>query len=295
MNEPGRTALLVVNAHSRGGREPEAYIRALEAGGMTLIRRECLKRDKLAELIRSVKHDVDCVVLGGGDGTISGAAVALRDTGLPLGILPMGTANDLARTLNIPTEPEAAAAVILDGATRKIDVGSVNGQLFFNVASVGLTVEITRRLTRATKRRFGRLAYPLAALKVLMGHKRFSAIIRCGATIHRVRTMQITVGNGRFYGGGMVVAEAAAIDDRLLDVYSLEPSSRWRLLMMARAFRDGRHDELAEVRTARSPVVEVVTRLPQSISADGEIVTVTPARFSVLPEAVTVYAPPPPG
>ena len=291
MSDAGRKALLVVNANSRGGRDPDAYVNALEAGGMTLIRRECLKRSRLADLIHSMRNEVDCVVLGGGDGTMSGAAIALRDTGLPLGILPLGTANDLARTLGLPTDPAGVAAVILAGNARTIDVGSVNGQPFFNVASIGLTVEITRRLTHATKKRFGRLAYPLAALKVTLGHKRFSAIIRCGATIHRVRTMQITVGNGRFYGGGMVVHEAAAIDDHLLDVYSLEPESRWRLLLMARAFSAGEHDSLPEVRTARSPVVEVVTRLPQSISADGEIVTVTPARFSVLPDAVTVYAP----
>lgn len=287
----GRRALVVVNAHSRGGRTPEPHLEALEAGGLTLIRKECQRRDRLGALIQEMRHEVDCVVLAGGDGTMSAAAIALRDTGLPLGILPMGTGNDLARTLGVPLDPAGAAAVILAGKTRKIDLGSVNGQPFFNVASVGLTVEITKRLTKASKRRLGRLAYPWTAFKVAMGHKRFSAIIRCGAVIHRVRTMQVTVGNGRFYGAGMVVHETAAIDDHLLDVYSLEPASRWRLLLMGRAFAAGEHGRLEDVRTARSPVVELVTRLPQSISADGEIVTVTPARFSVLPDAVTVYAP----
>ena len=291
MSGTGRTALLVVNAQSRGGKEAEAHIAALQAGGMTLIRRECTKREKLPEVITAMRHDVDCVILGGGDGTMSAAAIALRDTGLPLGILPLGTANDLARTLGVPTDPEGAAAIILGARTRTIDVGSVNGRPFFNVASVGLTVEITQRLTHATKKRFGRLAYPLAALRVLLSHKRFSAIIRCGATIHRVRTMQITVGNGRFYGGGLVVAEDAAIDDHMLDVYSLEPASRWQFLLMARAFSAGEHNSIRDIRTERSAVVEVVTRLPQPISADGEIVTLTPARFGVLPDAVTVYVP----
>ena len=291
MSELGRKALLVVNAQSRRAREAETYIEALADGGMTLVRRECYRRDKLAELITSMRNDVDCVVLAGGDGTMSGAAIALRDTGLPLGILPLGTGNDLARTLGLPMDAEGAAKTILAGNTRRIDVGSVNGQPFFNVASVGLTVDITERLNHATKQRLGRLAYPWAALKVALGSKRFSAIIRCGATIHRVRTMQITIGNGKFYGGGMVVAKDATIDDHMLDVYSLEPSSRWGLLFMARAFTTGEHGELADVRTARSPVVEVVTRIPRSISADGEIVTVTPARFSILPDAVTVYTP----
>lgn len=289
---PNRRALLIVNAHSRGGRKPEAYVEALAGNGLELLQKECSKREHLSALIREHRKDVDCVVLGGGDGTVTAAAVALQQTGLPLGILPLGTGNDLARTLGIPTNPAGAAAVILAGESRRIDLGSVNGQPFFNVASVGLTVEITERLTKASKRRFGRLAYAWTAFRVAMGHRRFSAIIRCNGTIHRVRTMQVTVGNGRHYGAGLVVHSTARIDDHLLDIYSLEPTSRWRLLVMGRAFAAGEHGQFPDVRTERSAEVELLTRTPHSISADGEIVAVTPARFSVLPDAVTVYAPP---
>ena len=291
MTESGRTALLVVNSQSRRGKDADSYAEALEAGGMSLIRKDCPSRDRLDDLIMSMRNEVDCVVLAGGDGTMSGAAISLRDSRLPLGIIPLGTGNDLCRTLGLPLDPEGVAAVILGGKTRRIDVGSVNGRPFFNVASVGLTVEITERLSHATKKRLGRLAYPWTALKVALNSQRFSAIIRCGGTIHRVRTLQITIGNGRFYGGGMVVHEDAAIDDHMLDVYSLEPNSRWSLLFMAKQFSNGEHGPLEDVRTDRSPVVEVVTRTPRAISADGEIVTVTPARFSILPDAVTVYTP----
>ena len=291
MDTTRRRALLIINTNSRGGQQADAYVAALAAGGLQLIRRECAKREELSGLIRSMRREVDCVVLGGGDGTLSAAATGLRETRLPLGILPMGTANDLARTLGVPAEPEQAAAIIIAGKTRMIDVGSVNGHPFFNVASVGLTVDITKRLTRATKRRLGRLAYPWTAMRVVLGHGRFSAIIHCGAETVRVRTMQVTVGNGRFYGGGLVVHENAAIDDRQLDMYSLEPPSRWRLLTMARAFTSGEHEGIDGVRTGRGAVIEVLTKRAQAVSADGEIVTNTPARFSVLPAAITVYAP----
>jgi YegS/Rv2252/BmrU family lipid kinase len=291
MTDSARTALLIVNANSRRGQEANAYIDALEAGGMTLIRKECARREHVGQTIKAMRDEVDCVILAGGDGTMSSAAIALRDTKLPLGILPLGTGNDLARTLGLPEDPEQVAQVILEGRTKKIDVGSVNGQPFFNVASIGLTTEITERLNHATKKRFGRLAYPWTALRVVLNSQRFSAIIRCGDRIDRVRTMQITVGNGRFYGGGMVVSTEAEIDDHMLDIYSLEPSSKWQLLFMARAFSAGEHRDLDEVRTERSNVVEVVTKASRSVSADGEIVTVTPARFSVLPAAVTVYVP----
>ena len=287
-----RRALLVVNAGSRGGQdEAEAYVAALADPGLVLVRRACPKADALTPLIRSMQGEVDCVILGGGDGTMSAAAVGLRDTGLPLGILPLGTGNDLARTVGVPDDPAGAAAVILGGRTRTVDLGCVNGHMFFNVASLGLTVDVSRRLTKAAKRRFGKLAYVWTAFRVVMGSRRFGAVIRSDEATRRVRTMQIAVGNGRFYGGGMVVSTAARIDDHMLDVYSLEPRSKWRLLLAARAFRDGEHGKVEDIRTLRTAVIEVVTRRPRPVSADGEIVTETPARFSVLADAVRVYAP----
>jgi diacylglycerol kinase (ATP) len=284
-------ALLIANAHSRRGHEIEPFVAALARGGLPLRRETCDRREDLGGLIRSLQGEVGSVILGGGDGTMNAAAAALRDTGLPLGILPLGTANDLARTLDIPAEAEAAAAIILAGHTRRLDLGCVNGHPFFNVASLGLSVDITRRLTKLMKRRLGVLAYPVAAAAVLTRASRFHATITADGQEMPVRSMQIAVGNGRHYGGGMVVEADAEIDDGLLDVYSLEPRARWRLLLMARAFRDGHHGKLDEVRTLQGHAVTITTRHPRHVSADGEIVTTTPAHFTLLPKAVTVFAP----
>ena len=291
MSQVDRPALLVANEHSRRGREVGPFVEALERGGMRLRREGCRRREELPALIRGLREDVGAVILAGGDGTMSAAAPALRDTGLPLGILPLGTANDLARTLAIPLEADAAAAVILAGHRRVLDLGCVNGHPFFNVASLGLSVEITQRLTRVMKRRWGKLAYPVAAAAVILRSRRFSATLLAEGRSIPVKSMQVAVGNGRHYGGGMVVADEAEIDDGCLDVYSLEPRARWRLLWMARAFRDGEHDALDEVRTLRCRSLEVRTRRRRHVSADGEIVTRTPARFALLPRAVTVFAP----
>jgi diacylglycerol kinase (ATP) len=283
--------LLVANAHSRRGRDVAPFAEALERAGISLIQAPCRRREELSPLIRSMRDRVGRVILGGGDGTLNAAAAGLRDTGLPLGILPLGTANDLARTLGIPEDPEQAAAVIVAGRTTKLDLGCVNGHPFFNVASVGLSVDITRRLTKVMKRRWGRLAYPVAAAAVILGARRFSATLRVAGQDTPLKSMQVAVGNGRFYGGGMVVAEEARIDDGLLDVYSLEPRARWRLLLMARAFRDGEHGRLDEVRTLRCQSLEIRTRRTRHVSADGEIVTTTPARFTTQPCAVSVFVP----
>lgn len=288
-----RPALLVANTHSRRGRDVAPFAEALEQAGIRLIQEPCRRREELSPLIRAMRDRVGRVILGGGDGTLNAAASGLRDTGLPLGILPLGTANDLARTLDIPTDPEQAAAVIVGGHTARLDLGCVNGHPFFNVASIGLSVDITRRLTRVMKRRWGRFAYPIAAAAVIMTARRFSATLRHDGQETAIKPMQVAVGNGRFYGGGMVVAAGARIDDGLLDVYSLEPRARWRLLLMAREFRDGEHEHLDEVHTLRCRSIEIRTRRSRHVSADGEIVTKTPARFTMLPGAVTVFVPPP--
>ncbi len=111
----------------------------------------------------------------------------------------------------------------------------------------------------------------------------------------RVLTLQIVVGNGRFYGGGNVVQKDAAIDDQHLDLYSLEVRRAWKLALMARSFRYGEHGAWDEVRAIRAKEFDVRTRRPRPVNADGEIVTETPAHFTIRPSAVTVFAPHPSG
>ncbi len=284
-------ALLVANENSRRGKEVGRLAEVLERGGLELRRETCPSREELSPLIRSLKDEVGAVILAGGDGTINAAAPALHETGLPLGILPMGTANDLARNIGIPTEGDGAAEIILAGRTRTLDLGTVNEIPFFNVASMGLTVATTKNLKQIMKRRYGVLSYPLAAALAVLRSGRFRAALRTDGEEVLVTTLQIAVGNGRYYGGGMVVSADATIDDGCLDVYSLEPRARWRLLFMARAFRAGEHDKLREVRAIRCRSASVTTRRPRDVSADGEIVTRTPAYFALLPEAVRVFAP----
>ena len=288
----GRRALLIVNANSRSGAASmQAAADALRAHGIEPIHKDCGSRDDLSPLIVEHGGDVDLVAVGGGDGTINAAALGVIERKLPLGVLPLGTANDLARTLGIPPTVEAAAKIIADGHTRRIDLGLVNEQPFFNVASIGLSAELAQRLTAQIKRRYGRLGYGIVAIKVLLRAAPFSAAIKSEEGTVRVRTLQIAVGNGRYYGGGNAVEKDAAIDDQHLDLYSLELKQAWKLAVMARSFRYGEHGAWEEVRAIRAKEFEILTRRPRPVNADGEIVTQTPAKFSINPGAVTVFAP----
>jgi diacylglycerol kinase (ATP) len=285
-------ALLIVNAKSRSGAANlEASVEALTSHGIEPVHRECARRDDLSPMIVEHAREVDMVVVGGGDGTMNAAALGVIETGLPLGVLPLGTANDLARTLGIPFDLNQAVDVIVAGRTRKIDLGLVNGQPFFNVASLGLAAELAQKLTGDIKRRYGRLGYALVAMRVLSRARPFSAVISSETESVRVKTLQIAVGNGRYYGGGNAVEKDAAIDDEHLDLYSLELQRAWKLAFMARSFRVGAHGAWREVRAVRAQEFDIRTRKPKPINADGEIVTHTPAHFSIRPGAVTVFAP----
>ncbi|WP_112664383.1 lipid kinase [Microvirga flavescens] len=290
--KPPKRALLIINARSRSGAaRRDLAIARLKAHGIEPLQKECGSRHELAPLIAHYADKVDCAVVGGGDGTLNAAAFGVIEAGLPLGVLPMGTANDLARTLKIPFDIDGAVKVIAAGRTRKIDLGVVNGEPFFNVASIGLSAELARELTGDIKRRFGRLAYALVALKVLMRARPFKATITSETESARVRTLQIAVGNGRYYGGGNAVEKDAAIDDGHLDLYSLEFRQVWKLALLVRSFRSGEHGAWREVRAVRAQEFDIRTRISRPVNADGEIVTSTPAHFSIRPGAVTVFAP----
>lgn len=286
-------ALLLVNRHARHGQKRlSEAIHYLEKLGIDLVEESIENPKYLTETIVNYEHQVDLVIIGGGDGTLNAAVDALVDTQLPLGILPLGTANDLARTLGIPNSLPEACKIIAQGEQRRIDLGCVNDKYFFNVASMGLSVKITERLTKEVKRRWGIFAYIATAIQVIWEARPFSVEIRFNGESIRTHTVQIAVGNGRYYGGGMAVVHDATIDDQRLDLYSLEIEHWWQIIPLLPAMRQGRHIDSHRVRALHGQEFEVYTHKPRLINTDGEITAYTPAKFSVIPKAVAVLVSP---
>jgi len=285
-------ALLLMNRHARQGKKGlSEAIDQLQTLGLELIEESTEDPRHLPDIIRRYQDRVDLVIIGGGDGTLNAAVDGLVDTHLPLGILPLGTANDLARTLGIPNSLPEACEIIAKGHVQRIDLGWVNGKHFFNVASMGLSVQITQMLTKETKRRWGVLAYAITAVQAIVQARPFSAEIRLNGKSIPVKTVQIAVGNGRYYGGGMAVVHDATIDDQRLDLYSLELRHWWQIVALLPAMRQGRHINASSVRSFRGKEIEVYTRKHRPINTDGEITTHTPAHFRVIPQALAVLVP----
>lgn len=289
-----KRALLLVNARSRqGGADLAAARAALRARGVEPVEPRFGECTRIADIVERHAREVDLVIVGGGDGTLNAAADAVAACGLPLGVLPLGTANDLARTLGLPLDLAAACATIADGRTRRIDLGVVNGKRFFNVASLGLGVQVARRLTGEAKRRWGALGYAMAARDAWRAARSFRVQVACDGQTSTLRSLHLAVANGRHYGGGMTAAPDAAIDDGQLDLWSLRPMSPWRLLSLLPALRRGDHGADPEVDAMRGRTIVVETERPMPINTDGELTTHTPARFEVAPGALAVFAPPP--
>jgi YegS/Rv2252/BmrU family lipid kinase len=291
-------AALIVNARSRAGEAAFTRARALlPALGVPLAAAHAVRHPAaLPETVaRALDAGCDLVILGGGDGSVSSAVDLLAHRHATLGLLPVGTANDFARTLGIPPEIRAACAVIAEGTVVDVDLGCAGGDYYVNVATVGLGATVSRLLTPGIKRRLGALAYPAGALGAYLRHEPFTARLTFPrgdhAPIESHRLLQVAVGNGRFYGGGNVVAPAAGIDDRALDVYALELGPLRELLRVLRHFRSGAFVRSGLVHNVRTTAVRLETDPPKHLNIDGELAGRTPETFTLAPNALRVLAP----
>ena len=291
MKASGR-AILIKNLGSRHGQGMDiaAGLDILRAHGMQIDTR--MIGGKKIDLTPAQLKKYDLVIVGGGDGTLNVLAELLVESGLPLGILPLGTGNDLARSLNIPFQVEAACRVIVAGNRKRINLGRVNGKYFFNVASIGISTKLTRKLDPEAKKKWGRLSYMRALSGIVLENQTFKAKIVAGGTeTFKLRTLQIAVGNGRFYGGGIVFAENSTIESRELGLYTINTRNFLELLKMAPSFVSGRHIGLEQVTFLHAEKFEVHTSHPLDIDTDGELTGRTPAYFDMHIDALEVFVP----
>ncbi|MEH0844210.1 diacylglycerol kinase family protein [Micromonospora sp. CPCC 205711] len=289
-----RRAALVVNAHSRRGRQRYEHVRArLLAAGFDLV--ACCPVEHPGELERCLAEAADLgpdlLVAGGGDGTLSAAARLLAHRDIALGLLPLGTTNNFARTVGVPLDPAGAVAVLTDGKVVDVDLGVAGGMRFANHVGVGLSADIMRRTPPRLKRLTGRLAYPATALALLVGHRPLRVSLRVDGAAHELVTHQLYVANGGFHAGRPITADADA-DDRLLVAYPVGGPARHDLLRhAARNAATGGSRTLAQRPFLAGGEVWVETDRPARVEVDGELCGSTPLRIGLDANALRVMAP----
>ncbi len=248
---------------------------------------------------RSLEHGVgkalraieagELPVVVSGDGMIGAIGGAMAGGETPLGIVPVGRGNDLARVLGIPTEPEEAIEIVLAGHTRTIDVGEANGRRFLGIASLGFDSDANRIANES--RLGGNLVYAYAALRALVAWKPARFTIAIGDQRTRLEGYSVIVANNSAYGGGMYVAPDADLEDGEFDVVTIAKVGKLRFLGNLPKVFKGTHVRNDEVQVVRASRLSLSASRPFAVYADGEHLTDLPADLRVIPRALRVLVP----
>ena len=288
-----REAALIVNVHSRRGEATfEQAKQKLEDAGVKLITAEAVTDpDRLQDCVRqAVAAGAPMVIVGGGDGSLSGTVDELVGKGCVFGVLPLGTANSFARTLGIPLDIDGAVDVIASGQRRRIDLGMIDRDYFVNAASLGLSPMIGRTVPAKLKRYLGRAGYLVWAVKCSIGFRAFRLTINDGTRERRMWSTEVRILNGGYHGG-VELSDRADVDSGELVVQAVVGRSHARLAWdwYAKFFK--LRDRNSHTEEFRGKSFRIETRPRQRISIDGEVLAATPAMAKVAVGAIDVAVP----
>lgn len=289
-----KKVLLIINPHSRSAASlKEDILKCLAEEHIEILNHDS-ESDNLApdELIRKYHSEIDAVLVAGGDGSVNITLCALKDTGLPLLVIPCGTANNLARHYDIPSEITENLKLLKSGKEIIVDIGLVNDIPFINVAGLGLSTEVNRKVSKNLKKFFGVTAFIMTALQLAVKMNPFRAVITTDKKISvPTKSWQISICNGKHYGAGMTIKHDASLHDGKLHLLSTEVKNWWNGFFLIKSFMQGRYKKNQEVTLLSAREIYIETRRRFHIDVDGDIKTMTPATFKVLPKAVKLIIP----
>jgi diacylglycerol kinase family enzyme len=235
------------------------------------------------------------VVAGGGDGTVSSVAAALVDTGIALGVLPLGTLNHFAKDLGVPLELADAVAVLSEGREDRVDVGEVNGRIFINNSSLGLYPDIVRDRERQ-RRRLGRGKWPALVWATIAALRRYPFLaVRLSIDGQEAvrRTPFVFIGNNEYSMEGFAIGERSGLADGRLSLYVAQRPGRWRLLLLALRALTGRLRQARDFDAMLATAIVIQSRHRRlRVATDGEVTEMTPPlQYRVRPGALVVMRP----
>lgn len=295
------TVLLNDKAGPEGDRDsPVERLHALAAaGGIEANIQTCAPQRIGEEIIRAVKQRPDAIIVGGGDGTIHTAAAALADTGIPLGVLPLGTLNHFAKDLKIPLDCDDAFQALLQGRPTAVDIAEVNGHVFINNCSLGSYAEAVRRRDQLRRERpQGKMwAMFFASYQTFRRFHRMQLRVSSASQSPRsLRTPLLVVANNRYSGHVLDPNLRDRLDEGKLWVYTAHVHRPLAALQMAWQSLIRRLD--AADALASEPVSDLTIERNHEfvpVAVDGEIVELTfPLQFRIRPRALLVLVPAPP-
>ena len=288
-----RVIALLTNPTSgkgKGARHGAAARERLRSRGAEVRAAQGRDADEALDLARAlVAEGVDALVVVGGDGMANLGVQAVAGTGTPLGIIPAGTGNDVARYGDLPrTDPVAAADRVLAGRTVQMDLALCHGRYYVTVMAAGFDAVVNERANTMTWPK-GQMRYNLATLAELRTFRPLDYIIDLDGTVLRLPAMLVAIGNGPSFGGGLRIAEGARLDDGLLDVVIIKPIGRLDLVRTYPKLFRGTHTAHPQYERHRARRVTVAA--PGIVGyADGERFGPLPLTIESVPGALSLLS-----
>lgn len=286
--------LLFINSKARNGASLRNEVIDLLKQQRCIILNEDTHTDADDPNKMILKHqdEANAVIIGGGDGSVNFSLPALSATKIPLLVIPLGTANNLARHFNLPSELDKNLTLLRTGKVIDVDLGEVNKILFVNVAGLGLSTEVNLSVSKKLKKHLGVFAFILTAIQLATKMNPFRATITTDKKIEvPTKSWQISVCNGKHYGSGMTIKHDATLDDGKLHILSTDVKKWWNGVFLIKSFMTGHYKKDQEITLLSAREIKIETRRKFSIDVDGDIKTSTPAYFRVIPKALKLIIP----
>jgi diacylglycerol kinase (ATP) len=290
-----RHILVIVNPTAGRRRSSERrlqrFVAALERQGCTAVLRWAgLTIGEVERLAREAEPGFDAIVAAGGDGTANAVVNGMVLGAVPLGVLPLGTANVLAREIGLPRDPEGLATLIASGPAMPIWPGRIGARLFVTMGSAGFDSEIVAAVHPELKRRTGRFAFAWAFLVQWCRYRACDLTVQANGLAHRAGG--VIAAKSRHYAGPFVVAPDAELAERSFELILFRRTGRWAMLRYAGALFLGRISRLEDVATVRTRQATVAADRVLPIQADGEIVGDLPVTLTIADEPLLLIRPP---
>lgn len=263
----------------------------LEAAGFSLTIYLTEKEGQAKELaLCATEEGSQAVIAVGGDGTVSEVINGIAEKKVKFGLIPAGTADVFAHEMEIPTHRFLKACdIIIQGKTKKIDLGKANGRYFVLMVGVGFDAQVISEVRPEIKRLLKDAAYPLTGIKTLLTYK--PSLIRVELDSRVIQGYFVVIGNARYYAGRFSVAKEAQINDGLLDVCIFTGKTAASFVKYVKNVIVGTHLKLSDVKYCRAKKIAVTSDEPVFVQADGEVIGKTPMKLLVLPQALEVLVP----
>ena len=285
--------LLVIRNPAAGQRRGAAYasaIRVLEDAGCRLTVAETTARGDAVRIAREADADAfDTVVAAGGDGTINEVVNGLVGRALPLGLIPLGTANVLAHEVGIGPDPRRAAEVILGGKRQPIALANANGHYCCLMASAGYDARAITRVRPALKRLSGEGAYYVAGFEEMLAGTKRLLTVEVDGELHEAAS--VVVANGRLYGGRYLIAPGADIREPVLHTVLLQRPGRWNITRYGIAVMRERLHLLPDVKTVKGTRVRLAAPAGEPWQSDGDLIGEFPVDITIEANAIELLVP----